>query len=62
MFDMGLMKMWFVAICFISVTTLLLSVRMWFRLRTLEKSGQAKILDLYEQIDKLKNRIDSMFN
>ena len=62
MFDMGLMKMWFVAIWFISVTTLLLSVRMWFRLRALEKSEQAKTIDLYEQIDKLKNRIDAMFN
>lgn len=62
MFDMGMMKMWFVAIWFISVTTLLLSIRMWFRLRTIEKSEQAKTLDLYEQIDKLKNRIDAMFN
>jgi hypothetical protein len=62
MFDVGLMKMWFVAIWFISVTTLLLSVRTWFRLRALEKSEQAKTLDLYEQIDKLKNRIDAMFN
>lgn len=62
MFDMGLMKMWFVAVWFISMTTLLLSVRMWFRLRTIEKSEHAKILDLYEQIDKLKNKIDAMFN
>jgi len=62
MFDVGLMKMWFVAIWFISVTTLLLSVRTWFRLRALEKSEQAKTLDLYEQIDNLKNRIDAMFN
>jgi len=62
MFDVGLMKMWFVAIWFISSITLLLSVRTWFRLRALEKSEQAKTLDLYEQIDKLKNRIDAMFN
>lgn len=62
MFDMSLMKMWFVVVWFISVTTLLLSVRMWFRLRALEKSEQAKTLDLYEQIDKLKNKIDAMFN
>lgn len=62
MFDMGLMKMWFVVVWFISVTTLLLSIRMWFRLRVLEKSEQAKTLDLYEQIDKLKNKIDAMFN
>jgi len=62
MFDVGLMKMWFVAIWFISSITLLLSIRTWFRLRALEKSEQAKTLDLYEQIDKLKNRIDAMFN
>ena len=62
MFDVGLMKMWFVAIWFISSITLLLSVRTWFRLRALEKSEQAKTLDLYEQIDNLKNRIDAMFN
>lgn len=62
MFDMGLMKMCFVAVWFISMTTLLLSVRMWFRLRTIEKSEHAKTLDLYEQIDKLKNKIDAMFN
>lgn len=62
MFDIGLVKMWFVIFSFISTAAALLSVRMLFRLHTLEKSEQAKTLDLYEQIDKLKNRIDAMFN
>jgi len=35
---------------------------MWFRIRVLEKLERAKALDLYEQIDKLKNKLDVMFN
>lgn len=61
MADAGL-KIWFLVVSFISVSTLLLTIRMWFRIRVLEKLEQAKALDLYEQIDKLKNKLDVMFN
>lgn len=56
------MKVWFVAFAFVSTAGALLGIRTWFRLRALEKSEQAKTLDLYDQIDKLKIKIDSMFN
>ena len=62
MFDDGLMKAWFVTFAFVSTAGALLGIRTWFRLRALEKSEQAKTLDLYDQIDKLKIKIDSMFN
>lgn len=61
MVDSGL-KLWFLVVSFVSATTLLLTIRMWFRIRVLEKLERAKALDLYEQIDKLKNKLDVMFN
>jgi len=61
MVDAGL-KLWFLVVSFASMTTLLLTIRMWFRIRVLEKLERAKALDLYEQIDKLKNKLDVMFN
>lgn len=62
MFDDDLAKIWLVIFSFVSTVTSLLSVQMWFRLRAIEKSELAKTTDLYDQIDGLKNRIDSMFN
>lgn len=61
MVDSGL-KLWFLVVSFVSATTLLLTIRIWFRIRVLEKLERAKALDLYEQIDKLKNKLDVMFN
>lgn len=62
MFDTGLLHSWLVIFSFISAASLLLVVRMWFRLRSLEKSEQAKTSDLYDQVDQINNRINAMFN
>lgn len=62
MHEASLIRVWLFVFSLISSIGALICLKVWFRLRSLENLENAKIQDLYDQIDSLKNRIDSMFN
>lgn len=60
--NLGLLELSIIILSLLSIAGLSFGLMMLFFLRSVEKSLNAKILDLYDQVDKIKAKLEVMFN
>jgi hypothetical protein len=60
--NLGLLELSIIILSLLSIAGLSFGLMMLFFLRSIEKSLNAKILDLYDQVDKIKAKLEVMFN